>query len=54
MKEKAWIYPDKGIAVFMGMGDSSIFRVSYFKKTTMKKYQQELHPLEKPIEFEEN
>jgi len=54
MKKKAWIYPEKGIAVFFGFGKNTIYRVSYFQKTTMEVYENTLHPVEEPREFEYN
>ncbi len=51
MKEKAWIYPQQGIALFMGFQDTSVYQVSYFRKTTMEQYEQELHPINQPREF---
>ena len=52
MKNKAWIYPEQGIAIFFGITDDSIDRVVYFKATSSEDYLSTIHNTEKPREFE--
>ncbi|GEM_PF-6823618 len=53
LKQKAYIFPEKGIAVFLGTIDNSVFKWSFFPKTTIEEYEKNLHPTEVPREFEE-
>lgn len=53
MKEKAWIYPEKGIALFWGMTDTALYRVSYFRPTSLVTYIETLHPMTPVREFRE-
>jgi hypothetical protein len=52
MKHKAWIYSDKGIALFLGRSENNIYSISYFNITSLENYENGLHPTQREREFE--
>jgi len=52
MENKAWIYPDKGIALFLGRSENNIYSISYFNITSLENYENTLHPTQREREFE--
>lgn len=51
MEEKAWIYPEIGIAFFLGLTKGVINYISYFQPTTIENYINTLHPINAPREL---
>ncbi|MEP0263095.1 hypothetical protein [Dokdonia sp.] len=51
MKNKVWVYPQKGIALFLGFNENSIYRVEYYNPTTPEEYKSSLYNLGRPREF---
>ncbi|WGF91810.1 hypothetical protein [Aequorivita marisscotiae] len=51
MEDKAWIYPENGIAVFLGLTDGVVNFISYFPPTTIENYINHLHSFSAPREF---
>ncbi|MCG2418336.1 hypothetical protein K8089_04820 [Aequorivita sp. F47161] len=51
LEEKALIYPEKGIAFFLGFTKGVINYISYFQPTTIANYINTLHPTKAPREF---
>lgn len=52
MKKKTAVYAEHGIALFYGMSDSAIYSWSYFAPMTASNYEETLHPVNPPREFE--
>ncbi|MCC6463601.1 MAG: hypothetical protein IT260_24235 [Saprospiraceae bacterium] len=45
LKDKVWVYPSKGLAIFFNADDSRVTQVSLFKPNSRKEYLQTLHPV---------